>query len=195
MYQGPPIDDFEILDRLPPEYQDLLARANGYVAYNGGLHVRGACREPEWHSLRAAWEGPRALALLFREVTPDDVPFAEDALGDQFLLRGGTVHRLDAEMGEMRSLGLDLADFDAAVRADPVGYLSLAPLQNFRARGGELKPGQLLSAYPPFCLATPAADVSLRAVPAGDRIAFLAGFAAQIHELPDGTPVRIHLRR
>ena len=51
MYLGPPIDDPAILESLPPELADLLRRANGYVAYDGGLHVRGACHMPEWHSL------------------------------------------------------------------------------------------------------------------------------------------------
>src|SRR5437763_1751021 len=60
MYVGPPVDDPAILDRLPGEYRALLARANGYVAYHGGLHLRGACFAPEWHSLRAAWDGARS---------------------------------------------------------------------------------------------------------------------------------------
>ena len=47
MFVGPPIDDAEMLDRLPAEYRDLLTRANGYIAYHGGLHVRGACLSPE----------------------------------------------------------------------------------------------------------------------------------------------------
>jgi hypothetical protein len=55
VYIGPPIDDPDILDRLPAAYRDFLARTNGYVAYGGGLHVRGACHAPGWHSLRAAW--------------------------------------------------------------------------------------------------------------------------------------------
>ena len=65
MYVGPPIDDPEMLERLPSEYRSLLAQANGYVAFHGGLHVRGACLIPEWHSLRAAsgWRARRPSAL------------------------------------------------------------------------------------------------------------------------------------
>ena len=186
MYQGPPIADFEILDRLPAAYRDLLTQVNGYVAYHGGLHVRGACQEPEWHSLRVAWDGPRAFHRLYSAVLPTDLPFAQDALGDQFLLRGGVVHRLEGETGEVKSLGVGLADFDAAVRADPVEYLALQPLERFRGEGGLLEPGQLLNAYPPFCVAESGTGVSLRAIPAQERISFLASFAAQIHDLPPG---------
>lgn len=191
MYFGPPIDDSEILARLPAEYAELLRRANGYVAYHGGLHVRGACLAPEWHSLRAAGSGERAVHKLFPAVAADDVPLGEDALGHQFVLRGGMVHRLDAEIGELESLGVDLADFDAAVRADPVEYLSLQPLERFRSEGGELRPGELLNVHPPYVFRESAAGVSLRAVPAGERLEFLSALAARIRDLPDGASITI----
>jgi hypothetical protein len=193
VYIGPPIDDFEILCRVPALLRDLLGRANGYVAYNGGLHVRGACLAPEWHSLRAVWDGPRALHRLFPAVSADDVPFAEDALGDQFLVRSGVVQRLHGETGKVESLGVDLAGFDVAVREDPIEYLGLHPLERFRAEGGVLEPGQLLSVYPPFVVADSGAGVSLRPIPAADRLGFLASFAAQIRELPEGAAIELRV--
>lgn len=192
MYVGSPIDDLPILDRLPALLREFLLRTNGYVAFHGGLHVRGACLEPEWHSLRAAWTGEHALHRLFPALRPDDVPLAEDALGDQFVLRDGTVHRLWAESGEIESMGVNLAGFDAAVRADPVGYLSLGPLERFRADGGVLEPGQLLSAYPPFVMRE-AGDVSLRAISSRDRILWLADLASRLQALPDGARVEFHV--
>lgn len=61
----------------------------------------------------------------------------------------------------------------------------------FRAEGGSLAPGQLLSVYPPFCTKESADGVSLAAVPATDRPGFLAEFARQLP--PDG-PIRIEVR-
>jgi hypothetical protein len=103
MFVGPPIDDAEILERLPFGYREFLAEVNGYVAYHGGLHIRGACFTPEWHSLRYAWEGEDSICRLFPAVAPDDIPFAEDALGDQYILRGDVVYRLSGETGELQS--------------------------------------------------------------------------------------------
>jgi len=191
MYVGPPIDDLEMLERLPAPYRHLLERANGYVAYDGGLHVRGACLAPEWHSLRAAWDGDRALHRLFPAVAPGDIPFAEDALGDQYLLRAEVVHRLAGETGDVESLGVDLVGFDLAVRADPIGYLNLEPLEAFRAEGGALEPGQLLDVYPPYVFEESAVGVSFRAISAADRIEFLASLATQLRAIPDGTAVRL----
>ena len=190
MYRGPPIDDVEIMGRLTGELRDLLKQVNGYVAYHGGLHLRGACREPAWHSLRAAWDGDQAIHRLFPGVRPDDVPFAQDALGDQYLLRGGIVHRLWAETGEMESTGRDLAAFDAGHRADPLEFLGLHPLHAFRQGGGELHPGMLMQMYPPFC-ANHDQPRCFSAVPSAEAIAYLSTLARQLAELPEGSTFRI----
>jgi hypothetical protein len=192
-YQGPAIDDLDILDRLSPAHRALLTHLNGVVAFGGGLHIRGACRGPAWHALRTAWDGPLALYTLYNAVRPSDIPFAEDAVGDQFLLRDGVVHRLEAETGEIVSLDRELTAFLEASCADPIGFLQLAPLQQFWRKGGRLGPGQLLSVYPPFCTDESRAGVSLRAISAAERIGWLADFAAQIQDLPDGTSVQIKI--
>jgi hypothetical protein len=191
MYVGPEIDDAEILGRLPGEYRRLLEEANGYIAYHGGLHVRGACLRPEWHSLRFAWYGDAAIHRLFPQVLPEDVPFAEDALGDQFVVRGSVVWKLNAESGDIVSLDLTLAEFDSAARANPDEFLALAPLHEFRAAGGELDPGQLLGAYPPFVFKESAQGVRLQAVPNQERRRFLAELAHQVGGVPDGAVVQL----
>lgn len=186
MFRGPPIDDIELLSRLPAEYQRLLETVNGYVAYHGGLHLRGACTSPTWHSLRAAWSGVDAIHQLFPAVSAEDIPFGEDALGDQFVYRDGYVWKLDAEIGELKPLKMTLPEFDAAVRADPDEFLALGPLRDFQAQGGSLEPGQLLSVIPPFVLKESAAGVSYRAVPVLDRLRFLSHIARELRDVPDG---------
>jgi hypothetical protein len=191
MFRGPPIDDNELLTRLPPEYRQLLETVNGYVAYSGGLHVRGACSSPAWHSLRAAWSGVDAIHLLFPARKPEDVPFAQDALGDQFLWRDGYVWKLDAETGELNPLTMTLPEFDEAVRTDPDEFLALGPLRAFQAQGGTLEPGQLLSVMPPFIFKESATGVTYRAVPVQDRLKFLSHLAGSLWDLPDGATVDI----
>ena len=108
-FVGPPIDDHEILAKIPANLAGLLQQLNGFIQFHGGLHVRGACRQPSWHSLRDAWVGVHAFHSLYPTVHPEDVPFTEDCLGDQFLLRDERVHRLAAETGELQALNLSLA--------------------------------------------------------------------------------------
>lgn len=185
-FVGPALDDAELLARLPPNLRGLLEQVNGFIQYHGGLHVRGACRGPAWHSLRDAWLGENAFHRLYPDVRDDDIPFAEDCMGDQFLLRGGQVWRLAAETGELEFQAGALADFLHAAQEDPVEFLTIQPLLQFQQDGGNLAPGQLLAAFPPFCTQQAADGVTLAAVPAEERRRFLAEFASQIHDVPDG---------
>jgi hypothetical protein len=126
-------------------------------------------------------------------VRADDIPFAEDAVGDQWLLRDGQVLRLAAETGEVEPLGLDLESFFAAIEDDPVETLGLHPLLQLQQEGGKLEPGELISVYPPFCMKESADGVSLRAVPARERHAFLRDLAAQLRDIPEGASVEFRV--
>lgn len=189
-FTGPQVDE-ERIAGLPAPYRTLLARTNGFVAFRGGLHVRGVCDAPDWHSLAQVQSGEYALHRLFTAVCPTDVPFAQDCLGDQFLLRDGVVHRLSGESGELTSLEIDFDEFFAQAERSPVEFLMLHPLLQFENEGGQLRPEQSLMAYPPFIAAESGQDVSLSAVPKLERIAFLADIARQIAGLPDGAKIVI----
>jgi len=187
------VGSIDVFTGADKEHRALLAELNGFVAFGGGLHLRGACVAPAWHSLRHAWRGDAALYRLFPALASDDVPFAEDALGDQYVLRDGRVVHLSAETGELAPREVGLEQFLAEAFEDPVNYLGLQPLQQFEAEGGRLQPGQLLSVYPPFCTEESANGVSLRAVPSADRIGFLSELAAHVSGLADGTKLRFEI--
>ena len=190
-YVGPPLDDPALLDDLPSELAGILRQTNGLIAGAGAFHLRGACREPEWHSLRAAWRGPTSFATRYRSVRPDDVPFGQDALGDQHLWREGSVWRLSTESDDVEEIAPSVAEFLKQVSANPVEYLRLGPLVAFWEEGGCLAPGQLLSVYPPLVVRPDTSGYSYRAISTADRLAALAHLAARIRDLPDGTQVRI----
>src|SRR6187431_3048699 len=122
-YSGPPIDDEPLLARIPACLAEYLREMNGFIAFHGGLHVRGACLRPAWHSLRDAWAGASAFHRLYPNVRRRDVPFAEDCMGDQFLLRSGRVYKVSAETGAVEPLNVGLGEFFEAVTADPVEFL------------------------------------------------------------------------
>jgi hypothetical protein len=194
-YIGSEITDSEILDGVPEGYRRLLNQTNGFILFDGGLHVRGAVLSPDWHSLRKVWLGDLALHKLFSAIEESDLPFAQDCLGDQFVLRGGVVHKLNAEEGELTSLNLDLTTFLSKAEEDPVGFLSLQPLLRFYNEGGRLEQGQLLNVYPPFCSEESAQDVSIRAVPMFERLGFLSKLAAFIGSIGKGQKFRINVTR
>ena len=189
-YVGPPVDDQALLDELPRQLADIIRQTNGLVACGGAFHLRGACTDPAWHSLREAWQSPTAFATTYRSVRPTDIPFAQDALGEQYLLREGRVWRLSAESDEVETCAESLTEFLEQTSADAVRYLMLGPLVAFWNEGGVLAPGQLLSVYPPL-VAEHNGRYSYRAISAADRLGALASIASQARDLPDGTTARV----
>jgi hypothetical protein len=97
---------------------------------------------------------------------------------------------LDAEIDDVERLGINLETFLGRAKENPINFLSLEPLFQFQREGGELKQGQLLSAYPPFIAEKSADGVSLRAISMFDRLGFPADFARQVTELPKETKIR-----
>jgi len=194
-YLGPRLTDFSTLKRLPAPYAAMLIEENGLIAFRGGFHLRGICDSPPWHSLAAVWTGDYALHRLFPVIRETDVPFAQDCMGDQFILRDGIVHHLAAESGELSSDGTSLEQFIERMQAAPMEFLVLQPLLQFEIEGGSLQPGQSLGAYPPFVTLESGKRVSLSPIPMLERIAFLAEFARQIADVPDGGQIEIRITK
>lgn len=185
-WQGASIDDVEILRELPQELVAQLSMVNGFIVCRGAVHVRGACLAPEWHSVRAALHGPQAFHRLYPEVQPSDIPFAQDQVGDQFLWRSGGIYRLAAETGQVELFCAGLPDFLRGLQGDVEQFFTVG-------LSHQLQPGELLHAYPPFCVRESGAGASLRACPASEVVLFHAEFARQIRDIPDGGKIEIKI--
>ena len=191
-YVGPSVDDPDLLKRMPPGLGSLLDSVNGFVAFRGGLHVRGVCETPEWHSLQKAWTGSHALSRLYPlRMKGDDIPFGQDCFGDQFVLREGNVWKLWAETGEVEPLDTSVPGFLGAAIEDPIGYLQLQPLERFLEQGGNLPPGSLLHAFPPFSSKEARLGVTMSPVPALEAISYLAALAAKLGRLGEGDALKV----
>ncbi|NVO30087.1 hypothetical protein [Hymenobacter lapidiphilus] len=192
IYTGGDLTDLVTLARLPIYLQAFLRAQNGVVAYFGGLHIRGCVAAPGWHALAQVWQGERALWRTYSELRKSDIPFAQDCVGNQFLLRGDAVLLLDTETGELADLDVDFKHFLFGAEKFPMDALGLEPLRTFQQAGGMLQPGQLLSLYPPLCLATNGRSIpATQAVPVAKRLDWLADFYRQIKDLPDGQAVKL----
>ncbi|GEP43416.1 SMI1/KNR4 family protein [Brevifollis gellanilyticus] len=183
-WQGDVINDVELLGELPSSLVRVLREVNGFILHGGALHIRGASMTPEWHSLRAAMQGPAAFHGLYEGVHADDIPFGQDLFGDQFLLRDEAVLKLSAESGEVESMADSLDDFFRQTLEDLEGFLNV-DLKHV------MQPGQLLLAYPPFVFAESGAGASLKPVSAGEVILFHADLARQIRDVPEGGQIEI----
>ncbi|SHI88777.1 hypothetical protein SAMN02745146_1808 [Hymenobacter daecheongensis DSM 21074] len=194
LFTGRSIADAHTFGLLPAYLQDFLRTQNGVVAYFGGLHIRGCCHAPAWHDLGAAWNGEQAFWKRYATVRPTDIPFAQDCVGNQFLLRDDAVLFLDTETGELADLEVDFKHFLFGIEKFPLDALGMEPLRAFQQLGGRLEPGQLLSVYPPVCIQSATEKPQLRPLPALERLAYLADFYAQIKDLPDGQRLHFTLK-
>src|SRR5262249_39670927 len=161
-FVGPAFEEGSLLiPALPDNLVGLLRQINGFILFEGGLHVRGVCADPEWHSLASVLKGPKALHVLYPSLHVSDIPFAQDCVADQYILRERVVHKLEAETATLTSLDLTLPEFCEVVQTNPVEFLGMQPLLRFQQDGGVLQPGQVLHVYPPFCTKEAANGVSL----------------------------------
>jgi len=193
IYTGPEITNPEILETLPSNLRNLLTQINGFVAFNGGLHLRGACPEPRWHSITEVWRGPHALHTLYPAVSTEEIPFGQDCMGDQFLLRDGLVYKLFTETGNKVSLDIDFAQFLQEAVTDPVEYLELQPLLQYLEESGPLEPGKILIAYPPFCTLEAEEGVTLTAMPALEALEYLSSLANKMGSIPEGGKIKFEI--
>ncbi len=193
-YQGPEFEaDREVTPLVPDNLLSLLKQVNGFILMGGGLHVRGMCAEPNWHSLRTALLGERAIHRLFPSVEKSDIPFAQDCVADQYLLRDGIVYKLFSETGELACLDFGLASFLTAVSNDPVEFLGLEPLIQMHDEGQYLEPGQVIHVYPPFCTKEAENGVALSPVDSSEALTFLSGLSRQLGSVGDGETIEVRV--
>ncbi len=178
-YRHSIIEDWTTFKATPARFQDFLKQTNGIIAFKGGLHIRGCCHEPAWHSIDHYISGQVAFWKIYPDVLDIDIPFAQDCMGDQFLFRGEKVYKLSLETGILSFFDYDFYGFLEAIDNNPIEFLGMYPLVQHEMDGKELLPGQLLQAYPPLCLNIPGSVISLEAVPAEEQIVFLENLYKQ----------------
>lgn len=176
-----------LLGFLPVELRELIEPTGGFILHHGAIHFRGSTFEPGWNSLGPIYHGMQSLKTLYPAVEVDDIPFAQDQLGDQYLLRGVEVMHLAAETGEIERFARCLTEFTDGIRADIEDYLNVS-------LSHRLQPGQGLHAHPPFCVKESAGGASaLRPVPIVELIQFHADLARQIADVPDGGTIQFQI--
>lgn len=183
-WKEPEADDLELLSKLPSDLKNFLEMCNGCIIHNGALHIRGLSQKPSWHSLREAWLGKNSFTSLYEKIRPEDIPFAQDQMGDQYLLRDGRILLLSAETGDTEEFASSLTEFFENVEEDIEEYLNVG-------LDYPLEPGKLIHAYPPFCTQESGDGSSLKPVSAEELILFHADFAKQISKLDDGEQIKI----
>jgi len=188
IYSGQKIDDFDTFDILPDYLKDFFLVQNGFIAFKGGLHIRGCVKTPSWHSINESWFGDIKLSGLFDSIDINDIPIGQDCFGDQFVIRHNSVWHLFAEIDEIVDLGLNFNEFIEQIYNSPKEFLNIDLIDNIN-----LKPGQLINVVPPFCIK---ADKGYSFKPIGteSQIKYLSFLSKQIKNLPNGTTIDFEIK-
>lgn len=174
-------DNPELINSLPPEMKSFYKEVNGLIAFNGGFQIRQIGTGPAWNSLENYWTGENALHKSYPNLSPEDIPFAQDCMGDQYVFRGGSVWQLLTETGDLDDLELEFDEFIDEVIEDPVEFLALYPLIDFLDSGNELNPGELLAPNIPFSEETEE-EYTFTVQPSEKRLAWLVDYYQKNHK-------------
>ena len=191
-YTGGPINDTGTFEILPDYLQQFYLKQNGLICFDGALHIRGCVQNPIFHSLNEFWFGKHALADLFSSITKNDIPFAQDFLGDQYLIRGNEIIHLQSEFDEIENLRISFEEFIARSIQNTNNFLLTEPLRFYLKSNSKLVPGQLLSVFPPYCIETES-ERHFGAVDAIEHLHYLSDLARQIKIHKDGTSIKFKM--
>ncbi len=145
------------------------------ILYSVGLQIRSYDALECLLNVSTFLEGELAFHNLYREVKASDFPIAQDCFGDQFLIRDNLVVKLNAETGDIDEFGCTWEQFLAWVDEEPIERLGIPS-------DLELKVGQLLFVYSPFCTVE-GSNASIKAIDGIELISFHADFARQRYVL------------
>ncbi|MDB5335767.1 MAG: hypothetical protein JWN70_1386 [Planctomycetaceae bacterium] len=176
---------------LGDELGALLAKSNGFVAFESALRVRG--QFPGEGGLHW-WNEGNTWRSSFGGMTDGAYFFAEDIFGNQFGLRGQEVVSFDPEVGESAHIASSLDSWAEQLLMN-FELLTGYPLAHAWQRAFfPLQLGSRLVPITPFVLGGEFAVDNLRVVTDVAGMRSRAALAVQIRDLPDGTPIQLDVQ-
>ncbi|MDP3278580.1 MAG: hypothetical protein Q8Q09_25545 [Deltaproteobacteria bacterium] len=174
-FDGPPYDAsvgsilFEQAGRSAQLHERLLTGRNGFYAFNGLLHVLGACIEPPNHSL-FRWNAPDGWRASWGYMCEGMSFFAQTAFGDQFAYRGGKIVRLRVLEGAVIASHASLEEWLQSVILDPEFTLDKRLFDACVQLHGALPYGGHFAPLPSYDYSLPLEAESVHVVPTRDSL-------------------------
>lgn len=135
--------------RLVLELLDLLAKKNGFYAFESSLHVFPAGQTAAEMALDL-WNSPGLWRDAYGRLADDGLFFAEDVFGVQFSLLRDAVYRFDPESGDFSGFADSVEQWARRIVDDYDTETGYALSHSWQARPGPLRPGTRLFAKYPF---------------------------------------------
>ena len=172
--------------------RSLLARKNGFVAFESALHVYPA--QPAYAGVELGrWNSADLWRAGFGGPADKGIFFASDIFGGQFCVFDNAVYQFDPETAEQKWLASSIENWADVVLGD-YAYLTGYPLAHeWQVAYGPLPPEMRLIPKRPFVLGGEFEISNLRMVNALEAMTSRSGLARRIKDMPDGGSVTLEL--
>ena len=177
------------LSDVPDELRELLARCNGFLAFESALHVFPLTASRADVVTLEAWNAQDLWRNGYEGLADGLVFFAEDIFGGQFALSPHGVVSFNPETGEVAYVADSLESWASRI-LDDYELLTGFPLaHSWQQRHGQLPAGQRLLPKRPFVLGGGFSVENLYPLDSVEGMRLRAELATQIANLPEGAAV------
>ncbi len=171
----------------------MLQRKNGFYAFESALHVFPITTDPG--SGLEGWNSPLLWRGEYKDLTDGLLFFAEDVFQDQFCLAQGGVMRFLAETGDTELLADSMEAWADLILSDYPMQTGWKFAHDWKTTYGPLPRGKRLMPKLPFILGGKYELDNLWAGNPLEGLSFKADLAMQKRGMPDGTKVRLRVRK
>lgn len=191
---GPRIElDLGIEEGPLAELSSLLTRVNSFFAFDAGVQVFHAGDEGLGPDLMA-WNGAELWKQTYGGLAEDYFCFAQDVLGTQFAVVGGaTVVAVDPETARATTIGDSLDAWSAWLFEDPAVHATANLAYAWQEENGPLEADQRLLPLRFFVTGGGYDFDNLVVQEAAQAMRIRGPIAQQVHDLPDGAHIRLHV--
>lgn len=183
--------DFGVPDGPLAELAALLTRINGFFLFNAGVQVYRA-GEPGLGPELAWWNEPETWKAAYGGLADGLFCFGQDLFGTQFAIRNGIeVVTFDPETAATEALGDSLDAWAQWLLDDPDVRGAASFARAFQDSEGALQPDQRLLPLRLFVGGGSYDFDNLTVKDAATAMRIRGPIAQQLHDLPEGTVVRL----
>lgn len=170
----------------------MLADRNGFFAFEAALRVFPVRTIPISYGL-IEWNGAELWRSEYGNLTEGCTFFAEDVFGDQFCFAEDAIMVFDPETSERTFIASSLDEWADRVLADFEMLTGHRLAQQWQRSFGKLAGRDRLVPKMPFVAGGALELSNLIAMDAAKGMRVRGNLAQQIHDLPDGSPIRFEI--
>ncbi len=171
----------------------LLHERNGFFAFDRALHVfPSSILEAPVMTLEK-WNDPSTWTSAYGDAASDDLFFAEDLFGMQFVLSDQRVFTFDPETGDRTPAADSISAWVELVLDDPAVVVGSQLAGEWQRRNGALSEGRRLVPVKPFILGGDFDLANLRDMSSVEAMLYRADLARQLRDVPDGSQVELQV--